>query len=973
MKKIIVLFVVFLIIGIRYTHKYETPTVLKRYNAPKPPMQGDRDNPYAAMLFRYKMIVGRKQFLDPLARQRAIDYSKKFLMKKNPNDLTTISSWNALGPGNIGGRIRSILVRPSNANTILIGAVAGGVWKSTDGGSSWAAEMDNDNPIAIDCMANNGDTVYAGTGEGWGNVDAVYGGGIYKSTDFGSTWTLLSSTVGGNVWNFRDVLKLAFDPNGNIYAVTKAYNNKDGVGSYLSNGGLYESRDGGSTWNSISSSMSFSSNYFNGCDAIPITSTTILFATENNGTTLGGIFKTTDGGTTWTQITSGLPSTNYQRIAFAQNPDTANTVYAVIQSTDNSSGGDAGLKGIYKSTDAGSTWSALTKPSNISSTGSLSYLGDQGWYGNVIAVDPNNTANIYVGGVDMMKSTDWGNSWSQLTYWDASYGTPVIHADHHAITFVPGSSGVVYAGDDGGIQKSTDGGASWTSLNNGLAITQFYGGAVYPSGTTYYGGAQDNGHLLYNGSGTSWTEVVGGDGGYAAIDQSNSNVAYEEYTYLQMSKTTDGGITWNTCTTNLSDAGSGSTALFIAPFDIDPETDTVLIAGGQSVWLSTSGANSWSASSGVLSSGQLVSAVTAVNSSSPYLGFAGTTDGKVFKCTSMTGSGDTWTEITPTNNNGAYVRRIVVDLSNKNHVYVCYSGYNNDGVTPTRHIFYSTDQGTSWTDVSGDLPDVPVHSLVIDPNNSSDLYIGTETGVYQSTNGGTNWVNTSTGMPSYVPVDELVRQTGTNSLFAFTHGRSAFNTTAPLPVELTTFASTVSNGEVILNWKTETELNNYGFEIERQTINNNHSVLSANPWQDIGFVKGSGTSNSPKQYSFVDKNPVNGTNFQYRIKQIDNSGKYKYSNAISVEILPTDFSLYQNYPNPFNPTTTIKYSLPVSSKVVLKVYDISGREISTLVNEVKDAGTYEAQFNGSSLASGVYFYRLQAKNYTETKKFVLLK
>lgn len=966
MKKLVILFVIFLIIGIRYAQKHTSSAAARNSHAPEQPMQGDRDNPYAAMLFRYKMLVGRKQFLDPLARQRAIDYSKKFLMKKNPNDLTTISSWNALGPGNIGGRIRSILVRPSDANTILVGAVAGGVWKSTDGGSSWTAEMDNDNPIAINCMANNGDTVYAGTGEGWGNLDAVYGGGVYKSTDFGSTWTLLSSTVGGSVWNFRNIMKISIDPSNNIYAATFAYNYKDNVGGHYTNGGLYKSGDGGATWNKISNSSI--TNYYNPCDVIAVSSTTILFATTGNG-----IFKTTDGGSTWNQITSSLPLSNFNRIAFAQNPDTANTVYAAIQSTDNTSGGDAGLKGIYKSTDAGSTWFALTKPPTILSTDTLSYLGTQGWYGNVIAVDPNNTADIYVGGVDMMKSSDWGNSWSQLTYWDSFYGTPVIHADHHAITFVPGSSGVVYAGDDGGIQKSADSGSTWTSLNNGLAITQFYGGAVYPSGTTYYGGAQDNGHLLYNGSGINWTEVVGGDGGYAAIDQTNSNVAYEEYTNLQMSKTTDGGATWNTCTTSLSDAGSDSTALFIAPFDIDPEVDSVLIAGGQSVWLSTNSANKWSASSGVLSSGQLVSAVTVVNSSSPFLGFAGTTGGKVFKCTSVTGSGDSWTDITPSGNNHAYVRRIVVDLNNKQHVYVCYSGYNNDGLTPTRHIYYSTDQGTSWTDVSGDLPDVPVHSLVIDPNSSSTLYIGTEIGVYQSTNGGTNWVNTSTGMPSYVPVDELVRQTGSNNLFAFTHGRSAFSTAVPLPVELTTFASTVSNGEVILNWETVTELNNYGFEIQRLLTNDENVHASNSNWEKIGFVKGSGTSNSPKQYSFVDCNPINGTNFQYRIKQIDNSGQYKYSNVISVEVLPSNFSLYQNYPNPFNPTTTIKYSLPASSKVVLKVYDVTGREISTLVNEVKNAGTYEAEFNGSNLASGVYFYRLQAKNYSETKKFLLLK
>ncbi len=380
--------------------------------------------------------------------------------------------------------------------------------------------------------------------------------------------------------------------------------------------------------------------------------------------------------------------------------------------------------------------------------------------------------------------------------------------------------------------------------------------------------------------------------------------------------------------------------------------------------------------------GQKVSAVTVVNSSSPYLGFAGTTDGKIFKCTSLTGSGDSWTEITPTANNGAYVRRVVVDLSNKQHIYACYSGYNNN-TTTKEHILYSTDQGASWTDISGDLPDVPVHSLVIDPSNPQVLYIGTETGVYQTTNGGTNWVNTTTGMASYVPVDELVRQTGTNELLAFTHGRGVFKTTTPLPVELINFASKVSNGEVNLNWQTATELNNYGFEVQRSAFSSQQSVdnqkLNADSWIKIGFVHGAGNSSSLKNYSFVDSNPVGGSNFYYRIKQVDNDGSFKYSKVIEVKIIPSVFSLYQNYPNPFNPETKIKYKVAPSNLakgdalVQLKVYDMLGKEVVTLVNERKQPGEYEVEFNGANLPSGIYFYRMRAGNFTSTKKFILLK
>ncbi len=951
MKKLFLLLIFLPFIVLLYSEGF-FENVIPTKNQIKEPIQGERDDPYGATRFRYDLLKGKKTYLDPLARLRAITYTKKFLLRK-AGDANTIS-WTPVGPGNIGGRIRSILIRPTDANTILIGAVSGGIWKSTDGGSSWSPKTDGEDQIAFGSMANNGDIVYAGTGEAWGNSDAVYGGGIYKSTDFGDSWTLLSSTTGANIWNFKNILKLAFDPSGNIYAVTKSYNYKHGVGGYYTSGGLYESTDGGSSWTKINST---STNYYNGCDVVPISSSIILFATKS-----GGIFKTTNGGTNWNQVTSGLPSSGFQRIALAQDPSNTNTIYAVFHSTDYTSGGDAGLNGIYKSTDAGDNWGALTKPGNITSTGNLSYLSSQGWYDNVIAVDPYNSNNLYVGGVDMMKSTDGGSSWSHLTYWHSYYGTPVVHADHHAIAFDPSTSNVVYNGDDGGIYKTTNGGTDWTALNNGLEITQFYDGAVYPSGSVFYGGTQDNGHLKYNGTGTDWTEVVGGDGGYAAVDQTNSLVAYEEYVYLEISKTTDGSI-FSDAISGLTDAKNSSLCLFIAPFDLNPENSSVLIAGSDKIWITTNSAGSWTQSSNTLSSSYKVSAVTVVNSSSPYLGFAGTTDGMIFKCTSVTGSSDTWNDITPVNNNGAYVRRIVVDLNSKQHIYACYSGYNNNDTTK-KHVLYSSNQGTNWNDISGDLPDVPVHSLVIDPNDSQTLYIGTETGVYQTTNGGTNWANVSTGMASYVPVDKLVLQTGTNKLFAFTHGRSVFVTTSPIPVELTNFTSIVENEKVILNWETATETNNYGFDIERSTNSN---------WTKIGFIKGNGNSTERKQYSFVDNYPMGGTSFKYRLKQIDYDGNFKYSETVNAIILPKGISLSQNYPNPFNPTTAIRYELSREGKISLKVYDAAGREVRTLIDKNQQAGRYQVTFNASDLASGVYFYTLRGEGFTQTKKLILMK
>ena len=185
-----------------------------------------------------------------------------------------------------------------------------------------------------------------------------------------------------------------------------------------------------------------------------------------------------------------------------------------------------------------------------------------------------------------------------------------------------------------------------------------------------------------------------------------------------------------------------------------------------------------------------------------------------------------------------------------------------------------------------------------------------------------------------------------------------------LPVELSNFTAKIFKSKVNLSWRTETEINNYGFEIERKTDGN---------WQKIEFVKGNGNSNSPKEYSYLDKNPVGGSKFHYRLKQIDNDGQFEYSKVIEVENVSIDFGLYQNYPNPFNPSTMITYALPHSGLITLKVYDILGNEISTLVNEVKSEGVHSVNFDASGLPSGVYIYQIQAGSFFKIKKMTLMK
>ena len=187
---------------------------------------------------------------------------------------------------------------------------------------------------------------------------------------------------------------------------------------------------------------------------------------------------------------------------------------------------------------------------------------------------------------------------------------------------------------------------------------------------------------------------------------------------------------------------------------------------------------------------------------------------------------------------------------------------------------------------------------------------------------------------------------------------------APLPVELFLFDASVEKGDVKLNWITQTEVNNYGFEIERKIEDD---------WHKLGFVQGNGNSNSPKRYSYIDNKPVGGNQFQYRLKQIDNDGHFEYSDIVEVELIPLEFALYQNYPNPFNSITRIKYQLPQECKVIIKIYNIIGAEVLELINDKKEAGIYEVEFNADNLSSGTYFYRILTGSFVETKKMLLLK
>ncbi len=672
------------------------------------------------------------------------EFQAKIQSEKNRNTLDD-PTWQEIGPLNMAGRLLDVAIVSSSPNTIYVGSASGGIWKTTNGGANWIALDDNLPTLAVGAVAidpTNSNIVYIGTGEGSFNWDAVYGAGVLKSTDAGATWN--TTGLSWSQSQYRAVNTLVIDPtNPNIiYAAMNRY------GSY---GGIYKSTNGGTTWG----------NYLTGYDIKDLVmhpdSSQVLYCVAGYpwGSSSNGVYKSTNGGTSWTKLSNGLPSSSTQgRQALAISPSSPTTVYVGISKT---LSGGAGLLGVYRTTDAGASWSLRASTPN--------FYGGQGWYNNVLAVHPTDPNTIYASGIDLYKSSNGGSSWTQLTYWYYSPGhSQYAHADHHALAFHPSNPNTVYAGTDGGLFRSTNGGTSWTGLNNGLATFQFYAmGNSLLAPSECFGGTQDNGTNKYTGS-TSWSEVYGGDGGYCVVDYTNPNIVYAETQMGSHVKSTNGGVSWYSIQTGISGYGA-----WVTPVVMEPTNPQVLYTATRKVYKTTNGGSNWSAISSDLTSYYISTLAVAPSATNTiYAGCEG--GGRVYKTTN---GGMNWSSAY-SGLPSRYVTRVAVHPSDANTVYATVSGYGSG------HVYKSTNGGSSWSNLSTGLPDQPVNDIVIDGADPSMLYAGTDLGVYRSTNGGSSWASFSTGLPNVV-VDDLALHPTAGTLRAATHGRGMWEVSIGTP------------------------------------------------------------------------------------------------------------------------------------------------------------------------------------------------
>lgn len=752
----------------------ETAIPVQRYVAAMDAMRG------------MPLFSTRDNALIPAADRRALD----------TRGGAALGRWTGVGPGNVGGRIRSLLIDPSTPATMYLGGVAGGVWKTVNSGTTWTPLTDLLSNLAVCSLAmdpGNSAVIYAGTGEGYYNVDAVRGAGIWKTTNAGTSWTQLAATANED---FHYVNKIVVSPNDStrVYAATRK--------------GVYVSGNSGGTW-----TLKLDAEAVNGCtdlvvrtDVSPNDALVASCGTYLTAPAQAAIHRSTDSGENWTSVHT---QTNMDRTSLAIAKSNQSILYA-LASTNAEGNWNNGLLAILKSTDGGASWAAVYSNSGAKTVGNMlltnicsafctecsgptDTYSNQGWYDNVIAVDPVDPTKVWAGGIDLFRSDDGGVNWGLASIWWANTSLAAYsHADHHVLVFHPGYDGAtnktLYNGNDGGLFRTdnargdtttqtcsaTASQVPWVSLNNGLGITQYYYGAVYPGGATFFGGAQDNGTTrgTIAGGPNAWTTLAGGDGGGVAVNPQDTSTLYAEYDHLSFMRSTDGGASFANAMTGITEASADFA--FITPFAMDPNDPSILWIGGKKLWRTTDGASNWTAASAALQGNSTVSAIAVAPGNSNIVAVGKSTGEVLVSTAALSATGATvWSFTKPVSGN---IAALAFDPEDSTILYATCSNFGQP------HVLKSIDRGGTWTTITGSgstaLPDIPAFGIALDPYYRNRLYVGTDLGVFASLDGGANWAVENSGFANVI-TESLVVETNSKRLYAFTHGRGVWYVNLP--------------------------------------------------------------------------------------------------------------------------------------------------------------------------------------------------
>lgn len=642
--------------------------------------------------------------------------------KKHANQVQSVGNWTPIGPFTVAagsgwspgiGRVNGMTVNPQNPNEIFACAPAGGIWKSVTGGNNFTTTTDQLTAIGFTSIAvdpNNPNIVYAASGDG--EAGDTYSLGVLKSTDAGATWN--TTGLSWSTSKSQVTHKIEIDPtNSNILFVA-------------TNAGLFKSVDAAVSWYQVINANIFDFEFKPG-------NSNILYAVSS---TL--YYKSTDNGQTFVQLSAGLPGASaVSRLAIAVTPANADLIYIIAGANS-----DNGFLGLYVSIDSGDSFNFVTNQPNVMGWDmNGSDNGGQSWYTLTIAADPNDAQHILTGGVNLWESFDGGQSFIINAHWVIN-PTNYVHADIHFLDFV---GGILFAGTDGGLYKSTNAGGSWTDISAGLQVSQFYRmGASTSDPNLIFGGAQDNGGIrIMNGIADQW---IGADGFEHVVHPTNNNIVYGVIQYGGMYKSTDMGNSFS----GISIPGQGD---WNSPFILNNSGD--LYVGYQTILKSTNNGNSFTQLTGNMGTLKQM-AICKSNQNVIYA----TNGSDVYKVDATTGN------ITNITNGLPGVKSYVaVADNNSDKVYVTVSGFSKGN-----KVFRSDDGGLTWLNISGNLPNIPINTISCDTFLLEGLYIGSESGVFYRNNNSNDWQLFSNGLPRTI-VNELEFNYGTNKLRAATYGR----------------------------------------------------------------------------------------------------------------------------------------------------------------------------------------------------------
>ncbi|MEO8430030.1 MAG: PKD domain-containing protein [Acidobacteriota bacterium] len=656
------------------------------------------------------------------------------------------SHWISLGPTTGAGRMTAIAPHPTAAGTVLAGAAGGGVWKTTDGGSTWQPLTEGINDLSVGAVAippSAPNTIYLGTGEGGYAIDFIPGIGFLKSTDGGANWILPASVIATTFY------RLSVHP-------TNANELVAGT-----NGGAFRSTDGGASWTNVIARGTYG-------DVPDIVRDSgdprILYATtwcrsKACSTTAARVLRSTDGGVSWTEKSAGLPAGTAtgsdERMAIAISPSTPSVLYAskAILS------GDTLVSHIFKSTNGGDSWTDLLA---LSGNGRR-YLADQSWYNNTLAVSPSNSNVLIAGGTTYVRTTDGGTSFS------TAFTSSAVHVDAHDLRY---QGSTLWIANDGGVWTSTDDGVTAASRVDGLVTRQYYGLAIDSSQRNrVLAGAQDNGTQQRTDA-REWRNVLGSDGFECAINPNSSQVAWGTIQEGAVLRTRQAGLPARPPFENVTPPyEDGEMTPFLSIVRADPRAANTIYTGSYRVWRSRDGGDTWIPLSTATTSGAVWSPQTTVTgialSRTDPLFLLVAKERQVYRSTD---GGNTWKAGTGLPN--AIVINVEIDPTDSTLTYACIV------TTQGPSVYRSTDGGTTWSAAANGLPLFAAQALRIDPTDPSILFVATDVGVFRSTDRGGSWTRFGSGLPSTSIHDMQILEDGSVLRIA-THGRGVWELQVP--------------------------------------------------------------------------------------------------------------------------------------------------------------------------------------------------